>query len=333
MDAFKKESYQDRPLLYLESSTHELTEGGVTTTEGSTLSVTDARVCSPHVSSTNLLPQDASISVLTAGSLYSDLQLDDSSPVANCIARYLGIDISPQAAIEEMRRGLALVICGSPYSGKTTHSNRLGTLYDVPVVTLDGLIVEAVSLACTPSGCKARELSMEVKREIREAEVEPPPIDTPLASKVSMPPQRKPSRLLNSAKDITVVEVKKEQPKPFKVLQLVESDYAVADGVLFSSNLPEDLIVDILTDRLLQTDCRKGIVFDGLQSMFTPDQALTAVLILKALQNRKHIYFIDLELNIEGVKKRVEDMEREKQKLLGKTQSMICVHVYNGIIM
>ena len=356
MEAYKKDLYQSKPLLITDSPPD--TSGGINL-EDSILSVAEvppqplgdsllnptkpSELRSPLPSSTALLPQAVSTAMLsnaTVGSLYSDQQLDgyDTSPVAACIARYLGIDISPEAAIAEMRRGIAVVIYGSPYSGKTTHSRKLGALYDIPILTIDGLVIDAVSTASTPAGCKARESLMESTKETKEAEaIEQTAAafaaaETPLASRANIN-QRRTSRMISSAYRETLVaaqipEIKRESPKSFKVSPLLETNYAVPEENLYASHLPEDLVGEILSDRLLHTDCRKGVVFDGLQSNFTGDQLLSAALILKVFQNRKHIFFVNLDLDLEGVKVRIEEMEKERQRIIGKYNNEVIVIVY-----
>lgn len=340
MEAHKKETaYQNKPLLITDSPPD--VSGGINPDE-SILSVAEghtqllgdllnpaklAELRSPMPSSTALLPQTVSTAVFsnaTVGSLYSDQQLEgyDASPVAACIARYLGIDISPEAAIAEMRRGIAIVIYGPPYSGKTTHSRKLGGVYDIPVITIDGLLIDAISTASTPAGCKARELLMESTKEAKEVEAsEQAVIDTPLASKANISTQRRASRLLTSAREAQL-EPKREPPKVFKVAPLLETEFAVPDETLYVSQLPEDIVLEVLSDRLLHPDCRRGVVFDGLQSIFTADQLLSTALILKAFQNRKHIFFVNLDLDLEGVKVRIEEMEKERQRLIGENETL-----------
>lgn len=336
MEAFKKEGMHEEPAAA--TSKYDLTTVTDIAVEGSTASIIDKmgkdlvnlRVpelrSSPHPSSVALMPQIVSTSLLsnaTVGSILSELQLEEleSSPVAACIARYLGIDISPETAIAEMRRGIALIIYGPQHSGKTTQAHELATLYNVPVININELIIEAISNASTPAGCKARTLCIEATKETIESEAATAlaeQTETPAASKPNV--ARKMSRAPGASKEQPkeVLEPKKTpRPKLFPVQPLLESDYAVPDECLLPMKFPEEIILDILSDRLLHTDCRKGVIFDGLQCQFTSDELMSGALVLKALHNRKHIYFIDLEMNYDGVKMRVDEMEKEKQRKLG----------------
>ena len=332
------EAYRKEKLVNLASS-HELLEPPDIAVEGSNTSVTDkttsqgdseqkpAEIKSPYISSAALIPHEESITMLsnaTVGSILSELHVEglNASPVAACIARYLGIDVSPEAALAEARRGIVFVLYGPPHCGKTTQSQKLSQLYAIPVLTIDGLVIDAISSASTPAGVKARLQCMEVTHEIREmeAEVVAQNIETPIASKASIGAQRRGSRLIGSGKDpASFVDAKKELHKSFNVLPLSESEYSVPDGVLFAAKLSEEDVIEIVSDRLMGTDCRKGMVFDGLQSMFTSDQLMSCAVLLKAFSNRKNIYFVDLEIDMDNVKSRVLEIEKEKQRQLGKS--------------
>ena len=49
----------------------------------------------------------------------------------------------------------------------------------------------------------------------------------------------------------------------------------------FTCTLPDELIADIISERLLQDDCKLGAVFDGLESTYTPTQPTVLLNILK----------------------------------------------------
>lgn len=57
-----------------------------------------------------------------------------------------------------------------------------------------------------------------------------------------------------------------------------------------STVLPEDLIVDLLSERLQLSDCSRGVVIDGLETLFAQNYLLAASAILKAFNNRRYIY-------------------------------------------
>lgn len=84
------------------------------------------------------------------------------------------------------------------------------------------------------------------------------------------------------------------------------------EEALWSTVLPEDLLVEILSDRLQLNDCHRGVVFDGLDTLFSPNMSTTALAILKALNNRRYIYFVTLKLDYQALKDK-ERSEKEEE--------------------
>ena len=287
---------------------------------------------SPHPSSTALLHSMIGVtsytSVLshaTLGSVHSqpDLAGLDFSPVAACITRYLGYDLSPEGALAENRKGVAVVVYGPPTSGKTTQAKLIASKYNAAVFVVDELIIDAISMANTSAGCRARELCIEAMNP--KTDSEPPQSTTNTASNKLAPGSRRGSGKggpnAQGSKDIQgstePSPTPQEQQKQFAVQPLEETPHSVPNGTLLSTLLPEDVIVEILADRLQNTDCRKGVVFDGLLSSFALDSLIVASLILKAFNNRKHIFFVNIDMDMEAVFERIGEIEEEKNKQIG----------------
>ncbi|NXX62461.1 HYDIN protein, partial [Scopus umbretta] len=82
--------------------------------------------------------------------------------------------------------------------------------------------------------------------------------------------------------------------------------------------LPEDLLVAILSERLQLSDCYRGVVFDGLESLFARNMASALLCLLKAVRNRPYIYFVNLFQDYASLKaretavKEQEGWEREE---------------------
>lgn len=291
-------------------------------------------------SSTVLLPQMvgvSSTSVLSHGTVkasFSDPSLEELeiTPVATCIARYLGIDLSPEGALAEYRKGVAIILYGAPLSGKTIQANRLSERYGASILVIEDLIVDVISSGSTPAGIKARELCIEVTTNSQKEFVQPVESESPLSSKASMAGGKKGNRVTGAniaapPKNPTTTEeeTKKDTPEPFLVDPLLDTPYAAPSNHLVPVKLPEELVVEIVSDRIQQTDCRKGIIFDGLKCSFTGDQLMTTALILRALGDRKHIFFANLELDSEGIKERIAAIEVEKQKKQGTVHVQIYI--------
>ncbi len=283
-----------------------------------------AELQSRFPSSTILLPQIvgvSSTSVLSHGTVkasFSDPSLEglELTPVANSIARYLGIDLSPEAALAEMRKGVALIIYGPPLSGKTSQAVILSEKYDAAILNIEELIIDVISTGGTPAGIKARELCIEatvnaLKDTATSAESA---AESPLSSKVSMGGAKKINRNMGSGKKEAEEEIKKDTPEQFIVDPLFDTPHAAPGNQLTPVKLPEDVIVEILSDRLQQTDCRKGIIFDGLTCRFITDQIMTTALILRALGDRKHVFFVNMEIDFDGITDRIMTQKMEKEK-------------------
>ncbi|XP_010776286.1 hydrocephalus-inducing protein homolog [Notothenia coriiceps] len=81
--------------------------------------------------------------------------------------------------------------------------------------------------------------------------------------------------------------------------------------------LPEQLLVDVLAERFQLSDCHRGIVMDGLESVYTQSAANTLQAVLKALNNRKHIYTVNLSDSYTALQAR-ERAQRETEEALQK---------------
>ena len=66
-------------------------------------------------------------------------------------------------------------------------------------------------------------------------------------------------------------------------------------------------------------DCYRGVVIDGLETIFSNNTVSTLNALLKALNNRKYLYAVTLRLTYEALKER----ERKEQEEIGKSQNMI----------
>lgn len=74
------------------------------------------------------------------------------TPVSAAIARYLGIDLSAEGRAARNRRGIALVVHGAPLSGKTATAVSLAKMYGAALLTVDGVVIEAISSGNTSAG-------------------------------------------------------------------------------------------------------------------------------------------------------------------------------------
>ena len=329
MEAFDREQQQQKTRTELVSETNVFAESGVSMEARSShaklpslhqLAAFEHKT--PQPSSTALISHPElsiieSISALTqatggggnGASSHGDLEL---SPVAMSIARHLGIDLSPEAAEADNRRGLAVILHGPQSSGRSTQARILGERYGSAVIAVDQVLIDAISNASTPAGCKAREYCIQME-EAKAAEV----VETAQQQQALAAHSKKQIAKESSKEKDKETQPNELQPSPvprklFQVQPLPETQYAVPNGRMMPVALPEELIVEMLSDRLQHSDCRKGVIVDGLESDFTPGLHVTTALILRALNNRKSIYVVLLEMELQAIVEREERIERER---------------------
>ncbi|XP_068035432.1 hydrocephalus-inducing protein homolog [Anomalospiza imberbis] len=86
--------------------------------------------------------------------------------------------------------------------------------------------------------------------------------------------------------------------------------------------LPKDLLVDVLCERLKCKDCYKGVVFDGLETLFASSLESSLLCVLRAVKNCHHIYMVNLHQDYASWKAKDEaerkrkEAEREKEEPL-----------------
>lgn len=221
------------------------------------------------------------------------------------LSEYLNIDSSQEAVIDsEYRRGLTIVLHGPPSSGKTKQAKILSAKYhNIPILHLDTILKDALYKASTDSAIEGRKACLEAAAaKALESSNEPPKKQ---GSKEKEPPP-----------DLSVAPL---SPIPFKVDPMEGTEVEAPDGTLLPTNLPEEIIIDILTGHLHNTACHKGVIIDGMISQFCSNQNFLWALMLRLLGNRKHLYVVHLEMELEEIKERLEQIKlqaliQEKKK-------------------
>lgn len=317
-----EQNHQQKTPSRVKLSTTELPQqhqGGSTTGVGTYESKT------PQPSMTALLSHPelsiiGSISGITDGLSLSHPDIE-ISPVYAAIARYLGINLSPEALEAESRRGIAIIVHGPPSSGRSTQAKILGGIFKGAVLSVDEILIDAISCASTPAGCRAREFCIKAAQEKAAAAL--------AAAEMADIPSNHSN--LTTKKQLTSKDKEKEKesvtpptlpapPKPFSVLPLEETQYAIPGGSMMPAALPEELIAEILADRLQFNDCLKGIVFDGVESHFTNSSVISTGLILRAFNNRKHIYFVNFDMELDDVKSRLDEIELSRLQKIAEEE-------------
>ncbi|XP_015224105.2 hydrocephalus-inducing protein homolog isoform X3 [Lepisosteus oculatus] len=288
-------------------------------------------------------------------------ELEDN-PVSKAIARHMGIDLSPEGQASRNRRGIAIIVHGAPLSGKTRTAVTLAKHYGAACLSIDAVVLEAVSNGNSATGLRARELCARAAQEQaqRRAEETAQAVsevigagtqDTGFLSveavtkhasegsqnnEAKAGPQsaisvrNKASTVGGKGKAESSQTQKQQSSEPTVNSQstaapahsgLPQRRLSVSASVagelgLLSCVLPDELLVDILAERLQLNDCHRGVVFDGLETLYSrsPSSALQAL--LKAFNNRRYIYLVNLIQDYNTLKAKEKSERDEEERLL-----------------
>ncbi|XP_030060864.1 hydrocephalus-inducing protein homolog [Microcaecilia unicolor] len=291
-----------------------------------------------------IIQRSDEINVKEAGEL-------DNNPVSRAIARYLGIDITPEGRAAMNRKGIAIVVHGSPLSGKTNLAVALAKYYGSACLSIDSVVLEAISAGNTSAGLEARKLCMRAaleksQRDMEEGGLRPPELlqgtgglsmeavakhtaeGTQVTENKTAPQSNisKGNKTSTGGGKIHAVQGSRQQqlqsdlatsqvtsspfiggPVPCRIS--VSASVAGESG-LMSCVLPTELLVEILAERMQLSDCFQGVVFDGMETLFARNFPSALLCLLKAINNRNHIYFVSLNQEYEALK----DLERAKRE-------------------
>uniref|UniRef100_A0A4X2JPP9 HYDIN axonemal central pair apparatus protein n=1 Tax=Vombatus ursinus TaxID=29139 RepID=A0A4X2JPP9_VOMUR len=293
----------------------------------------------------------------------------DDNPVSRCIARYLGISTSPESHVAKHQRGIAIIVHGSPLSGKTNACNNLAKYYGAACLTLDSIVLDALSDSNSIPGLRALELCMRATTEQSFRDGEESVKDSSLAqtsvglSRVStenlakhisegtLPSPETRITVFKGYRGSIVMTIKnksdshgsgsqkqhhqlhqsetsgsqvKISPLTYTPIQLrFMNSSSEGDMGLFSCVLPEDLLVQIIEERIQLSDCYRGVVFDGIETVFARNAACALQCLLRAINNREHIYFVNVAQDYSIMKAREKAKEEEEEERKQECQEAI----------
>ncbi|KAG8143780.1 hypothetical protein E2320_000954, partial [Naja naja] len=268
------------------------------------------------------------------------------------IARHLGIDISPEGRAARNRRGIAIIIHGAPFTGKTSAAVLLAKHYSAACLSIDSVVLEAISDGSSSAGLRARELCIraaieQAQRENEDGGTEGQPalaLGTRLSTEALAKHTSNGSQQSSESKTgpLSIVsrgyrgstatakgKLESHLPIPSAPLQrrLSVSASGVGDYGLMSCVLPDELLVEILSERMQLSDCYRGMVFDGLETMFARSMVSALLCLLKAINNRRYIYFVNLCQDFAAMKAREiskqEQEEREQQEAVAREKARL----------
>ncbi|XP_062355723.1 hydrocephalus-inducing protein homolog [Cinclus cinclus] len=244
------------------------------------------------------------------------------SPISQAVMHHLGIDPSSESCEAQQDRGIVVIVHGPPRAGKTEIVAALCHYYDTAHLSIDTMVKEAIANDQSQAGRRARELctkaAMELKGENQDdagkkltartenKQASGEKIIKKNAKGKNTPAQKKKEPASKSNKKFTVSTA----PAP-QQLNIVSSHGEKLNCL--SCVLPEDLLVDIFCERLKHEDCSKGVVFDGLESLFTSSLESSLLCVFKAVNNHHHIYMVNLHQDCASWITKEED-ERKLQR-------------------
>lgn len=94
----------------------------------------------------------------------------------------------------------------------------------------------------------------------------------------------------------------------------ISTNLFTQDDGYMSTVLPEDVIVELISERFQLSDCNRGIVIDGLETLFAQNYLLAATAVLKAFNNRRYIYFLTMKSDFQKYKEQLNKINEEKRK-------------------
>ncbi|KAJ8247378.1 hypothetical protein GJAV_G00245700 [Gymnothorax javanicus] len=277
-----------------------------------------------------------------------------ASPVSRALARHMGLDLSPEGQAARNRQGIAIIVHGAPLSGKTATAVALAKHYGAACLSIDAAVLEAMSSGASGAGLQARELcsraaqehaqrrAEETTQSVREGPAAGVLSVEALAKHTAEGGQGPASGSTRNRNSITAGR-KREGSLPATTSQPAESvalgmspvvhrhlslSASLGDDLgLMTCLLPQDLLVDILSERLQLSDCHQGVVIDGLETPYCRSLADALEAVLKALNNRPFIYMANLCHSYQALKSKeralreaaereqAERLAREKQRL------------------
>ncbi|XP_035275425.1 hydrocephalus-inducing protein homolog [Anguilla anguilla] len=246
--------------------------------------------------------------------------------------------------------------------GKTATAVALAKHYGAACLSVDSVVLEAVSTGGSRAGLQARELCARAAQEHAQKRAEETGEGVAAAvqgagvlsvealakhtaeGSQGSEPKAGPASLSTRNKTSVAAGKKTEGSQPTSTSQpadsvalgapvaqvhrrLSVSGSLAEDQELMTCLLPDDLLVDILSERLQLSDCHRGVVIDGLETPYCRSLADALQSVLKALSNRPLIYMVNLSHSYQALRaterahreaaerEQRESMEREKLRL------------------
>ncbi|XP_061629909.1 hydrocephalus-inducing protein homolog [Phyllopteryx taeniolatus] len=238
------------------------------------------------------------------------------NPLSSAIARYMSVDLSPKGLAALNCRGIAIIIYGAPLTAQSSKATALANHYGGACLSMDAMLADSLmhgtSLVCLAGRQLFNRAAAEHAQKMEEAVELSANIglraDSP-SEAASVSPNSVPTEAHSKPADTSSSDLKAQEKGS------THSSMPINKTTL-SNLLPEQLLVDILAERFQLDDCYCGIIIHGLDSVYTTSVAYSLQVILKALNNRKHIYVINLSDTYSALKARMKAQRKAEDALL-----------------
>ncbi|KAI4885088.1 hypothetical protein NFI96_023140 [Prochilodus magdalenae] len=271
----------------------------------------------------------------------------EMNPVSRAIARHMGIDLSPEGQAARNRRGVAIIVHGAPLTGKTGLAVSLARYYGVACLSIDGVVQEAVSSGVSKAAMQARELcGVAIMEPALGTLDETAPAVSDVMGTTGQPvgvlsveavarhaaeggqanDPKNPSSTVSTHNKTSTTGPKRNDGSSLTAVAMAgqvqrllsESISQMGELRAMSSELPDDLLTEILSERLQLSDCHRGVVIDGLETLYCRSPSAVLQIVLKAFNNRRHIYVINLNDSHRAFKARERARAEEVEALQGE---------------
>ncbi|KAG7521590.1 hydrocephalus-inducing protein-like [Solea senegalensis] len=176
-------------------------------------------------------------------------------------------------------KGIAVIVYGAPLTDGSYTAIAVAQHYGGACLTVDAVVTDVLKHGTSPIARKARQLYDSAASVYGK--------NAGLAKHVSSV-HAEARHSAHRSSSLRVSSAAREAEKPYMDLCLGGTVTTLC------RLLPDQLLVDILAERFQANDCHRGVVIEGLKSVFTESVASTLQLVLKALKNRKYIYAVNL---------------------------------------
>ncbi|KAM4733696.1 hydrocephalus-inducing protein homolog isoform 3-T4 [Anableps anableps] len=277
------------------------------------------------MSSSTVKPSEFFFSKLTKNEFSGSKGQIQMTPVLRAIARHMELDLSPEGQMPKNHKGIVIIVYGAPLTDKSSMAAALASHYGTACLSIDAVVTDAIQNGVSPSSLSAKHLydAAVADYEQKKAAEAAKAAEEKAQTKPAAPSESSaPNSVLSFPDTVDVPEnqnennYNKDSTSAHQKSENTAKDFCVGGNLpTFTFFPPEQLIVEILMERFQLSDCHRGIVISDLESVYTQCLRSSLQIVLKALNNRKHLYVVNLFDTYDALKKR-ESQQRQAEEAL-----------------